>query len=66
MTGLKFNSEGLVPVIVQDAETNEVLMLAYANKESYEKMIETGRTYFWSRSRQKLWMKGESPVMFRT
>lgn len=55
----KFNSEGLMPAIVQDAETNEVLMLAYVNQESYDKMIETGRTHFYSRSRQKLWMKGE-------
>jgi phosphoribosyl-AMP cyclohydrolase / phosphoribosyl-ATP pyrophosphohydrolase len=56
----KFNDEDLIPVIVQDAGTNEVLMLAYANEESYNKMIETGKTHFWSRSRQKLWMKGET------
>jgi phosphoribosyl-ATP pyrophosphohydrolase/phosphoribosyl-AMP cyclohydrolase len=55
----KFNSEGLMPVIVQDAETNEVLMLAWANEEAYDLMLKTGRTHFWSRSRQKLWMKGE-------
>ncbi len=56
----KFNDDGLIPVIVQDAETNEVLMLAWANEEAYNKMIETGRTHFWSRSRQRLWMKGET------
>jgi phosphoribosyl-ATP pyrophosphohydrolase/phosphoribosyl-AMP cyclohydrolase len=57
---LKFDQDGLMPVIVQDAETNEVLMLAYANLEAYNKMIESGRTHFWSRSRNKLWMKGET------
>ncbi|HVO78369.1 MAG TPA: bifunctional phosphoribosyl-AMP cyclohydrolase/phosphoribosyl-ATP diphosphatase HisIE [Methanomassiliicoccales archaeon] len=57
---LKFDKDGLIPVIVQDAETNEVLMLAYANLEAYNKMLETHRTHFWSRSRQKLWMKGET------
>jgi len=56
----KFDKDGLVPVIVQDAGTNEVLMMAYANEEAYDKMLETGRTHFWSRSRKKLWMKGES------
>ena len=60
MTTLKYNSDGLIPAIVQDAETNEVLMLAYANEESYEKMVQTGRTHFYSRSRQQLWMKGET------
>ncbi|NLI73546.1 MAG: bifunctional phosphoribosyl-AMP cyclohydrolase/phosphoribosyl-ATP diphosphatase HisIE [Euryarchaeota archaeon] len=60
MTGLKYDENGLLPVIVQDAETNEVLMLAYANEEAYNKMLETGRTHFFSRSRKKLWMKGES------
>ncbi|MBI0583463.1 MAG: bifunctional phosphoribosyl-AMP cyclohydrolase/phosphoribosyl-ATP diphosphatase HisIE [Methanomassiliicoccus sp.] len=59
MTDLKFNADGLLPVIVQDAETNEVLMLAWANQEAYDLMLSTGRTHFWSRSRQKLWMKGE-------
>jgi phosphoribosyl-ATP pyrophosphohydrolase/phosphoribosyl-AMP cyclohydrolase len=56
---LKFNADGLIPAIVQDAETNEVLMMAWANQESYDLMLSTGRTHFWSRSRQKLWMKGE-------
>lgn len=56
---LRFNEDGLLPVIVQDALTNEVLMMAWANQEAYELMLSTGRTHFWSRSRQKLWMKGE-------
>ena len=51
---------GLVPVIVQDAETGDVLMLAYMNEESYRKTLETGKATYWSRSRQKLWLKGES------
>ena len=60
MTELKFDDKGLIPVIVQDALTSEVLMMAYANQEAYDKMLETGRTHFYSRSRQKLWMKGET------
>ena len=50
---------GLVPVIVQDANTREVLTLAYSNKESLELTKKTGKSWFWSRSRKKLWMKGE-------
>lgn len=60
MTLLKYNEKGLLPVIVQDAETNEVLMLAYTNQEAYDRMIDTGMTYFWSRSRDELWKKGET------
>ncbi|MEM0448252.1 MAG: bifunctional phosphoribosyl-AMP cyclohydrolase/phosphoribosyl-ATP diphosphatase HisIE [Methanomassiliicoccales archaeon] len=60
MTELKFDEKGLIPVIVQDALTSEVLMMAYANREAYEKMLQTGRTHFYSRSRGKLWMKGET------
>lgn len=60
MTALKFNSDGLVPAIVQDAETNEVLMMAYMNQESYDLTLETGYAHFYSRSRQKLWKKGET------
>ena len=51
--------DGLVPVIVQDIHTKEVLTLAYANKESLELTQKTGNSWFWSRSRSKLWMKGE-------
>jgi len=53
-------SGGLIPVIVQDAETKDVLMLAYMNKDSWEATLRSGKATFWSRSRQKLWLKGES------
>jgi phosphoribosyl-AMP cyclohydrolase len=52
--------DGLVPAIVQDAETGEVLMMAYMNRESWEATLKTGQATYWSRSRQKLWLKGES------
>lgn len=52
--------DGLVPGIVQDAGTGEVLMLGFVNRMSYAKTIETGFVTFWSRTRQKLWMKGET------
>jgi len=51
---------GLVPVVVQDHETGEVLMLAYMNHEAWLKTIETGKATYWSRSRQNLWQKGET------
>ncbi len=57
---LKFNEKGLIPAIIQDAESNEVLMMAYMDKVAIEKTIDTGFTHFWSRSRQKYWMKGET------
>jgi phosphoribosyl-AMP cyclohydrolase len=57
---LKYDERGLIPAIVQDAGSNEVLMMAYMNSESLEKTIATGFTHFWSRSRQKYWKKGES------
>jgi phosphoribosyl-AMP cyclohydrolase len=57
---VKFNEGGLVPAIVQDHTTGEVLMLAYMNAESLNKTLETGETWFWSRSRQSLWHKGET------
>jgi phosphoribosyl-AMP cyclohydrolase len=57
---IKFDANGLVPAIVQDAETNEVLMLAYMDQESLRLTRETGETYFWSRSRKELWHKGET------
>ena len=55
---IKFDEKGLVPAIVQDANTGEVLTLAYMNKESLELSIETGETVFFSRSRHELWHKG--------
>lgn len=54
------DGEGLLPAIVQDAASGEVLMLAYINKQAWEKTLATGKAHFWSRSRQKLWLKGES------
>jgi phosphoribosyl-AMP cyclohydrolase len=51
---------GLIPVVVQDAESKEVLMMAYANEEALEKTLSTGYAHYWSRSRKKLWMKGET------
>ncbi len=60
LTNIKFHLNGLVPAIVQDAETNEVLMLAYMNRESLQLTLEKGETYFWSRSRNELWHKGET------
>jgi phosphoribosyl-ATP pyrophosphohydrolase/phosphoribosyl-AMP cyclohydrolase len=60
MTELRYDENGLIPVVVQEALTSEVLMVAYANQESYQKMIETGQTWFYSRSRKQLWNKGET------
>jgi len=57
---IKFDEKGLVPAIVQDYKTGEVLMQAYMNKESLKKTLETGRSWFYSRSRRKLWEKGET------
>jgi len=54
------SADGLLPAIVQDAESGDVLMLAYINQESWNKTLETGKAHFWSRSREKLWLKGES------
>jgi len=54
------SANGLLPAIVQDAENGDVLMLAYINRESWEKTLTTGKAHFWSRSRQQLWLKGES------
>jgi phosphoribosyl-AMP cyclohydrolase len=60
MEKVKFNKDGLVAVIAQDFETNEVLMLAYMNEEALKKTIKNGVATYWSRSRQKFWVKGES------
>ena len=56
---LNYDANGLIPVVVQDHATGEVLMVAWANEEAVNLMTETGYTHFWSRSRQKLWKKGE-------
>lgn len=60
LDGLKYDSAGLIPAVCVDAETRQVLMVAYMNRDSLRDTIETGKTHFWSRSRQKYWMKGES------
>lgn len=57
---IKFDQNGLVPAIIQDAKSNKVLMLAYMNRLALTKTLTTGQTYFWSRSRHKLWLKGET------
>lgn len=58
MHNLKFDSQGLIPAVIQDALTKDVLMVAWMNAESLEKTLQTGQTWFWSRSRQELWHKG--------
>jgi phosphoribosyl-AMP cyclohydrolase len=57
--------EGLIPVIIQDGTTKEVLMLGYMNRESWEKTLEMKKAAFWSRSRRKLWVKGETSGHFQ-
>lgn len=57
---LKFDDRGLIPCIAQDADNGQVLMMAYMNRESIEKTLETGIVTYYSRSRKKLWVKGES------
>ncbi len=52
--------DGLIPVIAQDADTKEVLMMAYMNEQAWEKTVETGKATYWSRSRNSLWLKGET------
>lgn len=62
---LKFDAKGLIPAVVQDAETKKVLTVAYMNRESLEISIKEGKTCFWSRSRQELWRKGETSGNFQ-
>ena len=57
---LKYDAQGLIPAVIQDFQDNEVLMVAYMNQESLRRSAETGFTWFWSRSRQKFWKKGET------
>lgn len=57
---LKFDASGLIPAVVQNIETNEVLMVAYMNADTIKRTIETGRATFWSRSRQEIWVKGDT------
>ena len=62
----KFNADGLITAIAQDAETGQVLMVAYMNREALDRTIATGRATYYSRSRQKLWKKGEQSGHFQT
>lgn len=64
-SAFKLNSDGLIPVIVQDYKTGQVLMLAYMNEEAYEKTLRTGQMTYFSRSRQSLWLKGETSGHFQ-
>ena len=57
---LKFDDQGLIPAVICDYQTNEVLMVVYMNEEALRRTVKTGRVTYWSRSRQKLWVKGES------
>ena len=59
-TSLKFDATGLIPAIVQDAKTRQVLMMAWMNEESLRRTLEIGQTVFWSRSRQEFWHKGDT------
>ena len=56
---LKYDAQGLIPAVIQDATDKEVLMVAWMNKDSIIDTVKTGKTHFWSRSRHKYWMKGE-------
>lgn len=60
LSAIKWNEGGLIPAIVQDAQTNEVLMLAFMNADSLKRTLELGQAVFWSRSRAELWRKGET------
>jgi phosphoribosyl-AMP cyclohydrolase len=60
MTDIQFDSQGLIPAIVQDAQSREVLMMAYMTRESLQRTLESGETVFWSRRRAELWHKGET------
>jgi phosphoribosyl-AMP cyclohydrolase len=60
LQNLKFDSAGLIPAIIQDFATGQVLMMAWMNRDSLQKTVQTGKTHFFSRSRNKLWLKGET------
>jgi phosphoribosyl-AMP cyclohydrolase/phosphoribosyl-ATP pyrophosphohydrolase/phosphoribosyl-AMP cyclohydrolase len=60
LDAVAYNADGLVAAIVQEAGTNQVLMLGWMNRESLQRTLDTGRTWFWSRSRQEYWCKGET------
>ncbi|MFW6381144.1 MAG: bifunctional phosphoribosyl-AMP cyclohydrolase/phosphoribosyl-ATP diphosphatase HisIE [Bacillota bacterium] len=62
---VEFDEQGLLPAVLQDSETGEVLMVAYMNRTALNKTLDTGKAHFWSRSRQKLWLKGETSGNFQ-
>lgn len=60
LDGLKFDDNDLIPAVIQDAENGQVLMVGYMNREAVQRTLETGSVTFWSRSRRKFWVKGET------
>jgi phosphoribosyl-AMP cyclohydrolase len=62
---LKYDANGLVPAVIQDADNSEVLMVGYMNSEAVDRTLETRRVTYWSRSRQKFWIKGETSGHFQ-
>ena len=65
LSDLKFDAEGLIPAVICDHETKDVLMVGYMNAASFQATVETGHATFWSRSRQKFWVKGETSGHFQ-
>jgi phosphoribosyl-AMP cyclohydrolase len=65
LAGLKFDRQGLIPAVIQDAQTKEVLMVAYMNKESLRRTLRLKKTCFWSRSRKEYWVKGATSGNFQ-
>jgi phosphoribosyl-AMP cyclohydrolase len=65
LENLKFNADGLIPAIIQDSENGQVLMMAWMNRESLQRTIESGKCTYWSRSRQSFWLKGETSGHFQ-
>ncbi len=66
LNALKYNDKGLIPAIVQDSDTKEVLMMAWMSRESLVQTLQTGKATYWSRSREKLWVKGETSGNYQT
>jgi phosphoribosyl-AMP cyclohydrolase len=65
LENLKYNADGLIPAIIQDHENGQVLMMAWMNKESLQRTVDTGKCTYWSRSRQSFWLKGETSGHFQ-
>ena len=65
INSLRFDAHGLIPTVIQDAKTKDVLMVAYMNKESLKRTMKIGTTCFWSRSRKTFWVKGETSGCFQ-